>query len=479
MRLEFNAPNSSMYNLIPMGKDGLVVFFQAGERSGKDSTIWDFDSYNIRFERKWEKRVTIDNDMSAVDYVQNNDKLIVCFLTNQRKNNVFVKLLSLDVPTGLYQTFAFDIPDKISIAGTYCLNDNLLLLANGRNACYILVYDFKTQKLISTQTITNLPNAEIMSAFADTLTDKLHIITTTDRQKTERNLLYHVFDSKNLSLQGMMLEPASANQKLITANCISTPNGLFIAGSYNKKDERSQQSTYTNYSESAGLFITKIENGKQSFTKSYNFRKFIRQTSNNSGGQKIVSEKVDEESMNSLLIPHELMFKDGEIQLMVETFKPEFRMVAETGYYNNYYNGMSPYTRTIFEGFRFGNALTAGFDKEGNMLWTNVLGIWDVLTPYMSSRMHGIQDQEEQVWAYNNNGEVNYAVIQKDSTLTNTQMLRVEKKYPADRVLGSINGNMRFWYDNYYIAFGYQTIRNNRLKNSRRDVFYINKIAYQ
>ena len=79
-----------------------------------------------------------------------------------------------------------------------------------------------------------------------------------------------------------------------------------------------------------------------------------------------------------------------------------------------------------------------------------------------------------------NDGEINSKIIYSGDEYRDFPTTRIESSFRTDQISSSAFENLMYWYDNYYIASGYQTIKNNNLveKNKRR-VFFINKIAYQ
>ncbi len=59
-----------------------------------------------------------------------------------------------------------------------------------------------------------------------------------------------------------------------------------------------------------------------------------------------------------------------------------------------------------------------------------------------------------------------------------SQSVVLESKYRGDKVMEDLGSRMIHWYDNYFICYGYQKIKNNRISGGKRTTFYFNKLAF-
>ena len=59
------------------------------------------------------------------------------------------------------------------------------------------------------------------------------------------------------------------------------------------------------------------------------------------------------------------------------------------------------------------------------------------------------------------------------------QNISIESKFKGDKVMEDLGSKMIHWYQNYFICYGYQQIRNNRVSGGKRTVFYFNKLAFK
>ncbi len=86
-------------------------------------------------------------------------------------------------------------------------------------------------------------------------------------------------------------------------------------------------------------------------------------------------------------------------------------------------------------------------------------------------------DDNEAVMAYSNDGKIAWKPVKDNHT--GVSYANIETKYSKDRVTNEQNNQFTHWYDNYFLASGYQTIVNNYLPSkNQRSIFFINKIAF-
>jgi hypothetical protein len=98
----------------------------------------------------------------------------------------------------------------------------------------------------------------------------------------------------------------------------------------------------------------------------------------------------------------------------------------------------------------------------------------------LKERVSTLTVGNEMVMAYNNDGEVVYKVLNDSSTVTEIDKIKVESLYPNDKIMNNSSSNITHWYQNYFLAYGLQVIKNNALANkSKRVVFYMNKISFE
>ena len=183
-------------------------------------------------------------------------------------------------------------------------------------------------------------------------------------------------------------------------------------------------------------------------------------------------------SMNYKILLHDVKYFNKQFLLTFETYFPEYRTVSNNTY--DYYGRLVPNTYTVFDGFRYQKAFVLSFNGSGKLLWENSMQMINILEDVLKEKSELMPFPDEMLIATLNDGEINSKNIFSKDEYSDFPSSRIESNYRTDIITSSSPEELYYWYDNYFIAFGYQQIKNNTLveKNKRR-VFYINKIAYQ
>jgi len=85
----------------------------------------------------------------------------------------------------------------------------------------------------------------------------------------------------------------------------------------------------------------------------------------------------------------------------------------------------------------------------------------------------------EIVLAYSSEGKIAYKIIKEKETVDEISYSTIDTNFNNDELTSDTGNGLELWYKNYFIAYGYQSVRNNSMVDNKRAVFYINKIAFQ
>jgi hypothetical protein len=186
----------------------------------------------------------------------------------------------------------------------------------------------------------------------------------------------------------------------------------------------------------------------------------------------------DKYSIDFDLLLHDIIQKDSRFYFIAEAIYEEYHTVTNT--YYDYYGRPVPVSYSVFDGYRYFNAFITCFDQDGKKLWDNGMEIFNILSFDLKNRVNTYFINDEIVMAYNREGKIAVKIIKGHEVIESVEYYQLESTYVNDKIMKDTKSNMIFWYDNYFIAYGFQTIKNNSLiRNSKRGVFYINKVAFQ
>lgn len=170
----------------------------------------------------------------------------------------------------------------------------------------------------------------------------------------------------------------------------------------------------------------------------------------------------------------------GNHVFVAEAFRPiyhtETRM--EYGYYG-YYRSY-PVSYTIFDGYDFFSEILLAFDEEGELQWHNTVRFDNELCDELWA--HGAESAayDELLVASPGRQTLRYEVFDTDGTkLLTQQEMPLDFLYGTDSFEEEYDAAMRPWFADRFFVNGFQVVQNPRLRNTRRTVFYIQKIQYE
>ena len=170
----------------------------------------------------------------------------------------------------------------------------------------------------------------------------------------------------------------------------------------------------------------------------------------------------------------------GNHVFVAEAFQPiyhtETRM--DYGYYGIYRS--YPVTYTIFDGYDFFSEILLAFDEEGELQWHNSVKFENDLCDELWA--HGLEAvvYDELLVISPAQQILRYEVFDAEGvSLLNQQMMPMDYLYSTDSFEEDYYFGIKPWFGNRFYVDGCQLVQNPRLRNTRRTVFYVQKLQYE
>ena len=82
--------------------------------------------------------------------------------------------------------------------------------------------------------------------------------------------------------------------------------------------------------------------------------------------------------------------------------------------------------------------------------------------------------------AYYTGGKIASKVIHNEETTGKIEFSLLESKYPDDKLITETRSGLVPWYDNFFLCYGFQEIKNVALEsNNKRFVFQLTKVKFE
>lgn len=489
LRVEINAKSDDeTYRLIPCGEKGVILFYKSLEAVGQEKVKWYFSLYNKDLQLLWTKSIALVNALEYNKFSGDFDTICLLFRTTDKvKDAAFnLQIIRLTLDQGVFMGNSGKFPENADVVD-FIVN---------RGIAYI---GFNVKNEPARMMIMNLQNGEqIISPLSQdevsTLTQLyldsagVRIITAIRKiiVKNQSEFLLSVFDLTGKLTSEIIINSITAEHELNALRFMPVnQREILVAGTYGSHPVQKGSSRNPMPGESTGFFFTRVYDNQQQSIIFYNFLEL-------KNANLLVAEKdiqaikkksmkknksLNEYSIDLTLLLHPLNQKNNEIILMAESFVPQYHSENFTDY--DFYGRPFTNTYSIFDGYRYGNALIAGFDKMGKLLWDNSIDIRNLVSFELNSKVNWFEQGNNIVMTYLSDGKIASKIIHNDEVVEKLDYSMVEMEYPNDKLLSETKSRMVPWYSNFYLCYGYQEIKNVALeKNNKRLIFYFNKIRF-
>ncbi len=462
------------------GKTGFIVSTRKISNEG-NQTEWKFDLYNSELEQRDVKRILLHKKQYRDESFSNEERLHSLF--KDRKGNF--TLLSIEAKNMKVSQVEGQIPKKAYLKGMAVLGDYAYFRGYLKNSPFLFSVNWKTgkQKIVPI-TISRVKTKNIRLMDFQVLEESgevfLYIKALIDK-KTSAVYINKFNDNGELLSTFNFTKSVDKNIVSLTASRLSDEKYIFT-GTYSTKSTSSSE----------GMFFCQFDHERLSFMEYYNFldlENFLSYLPERKQ-EKIEKKKKRKESrgkefaINYRIVPHEIVQLDNGYIFLGEAYYPTYR--TETYTTTTFVNGVATtttYTNTVFDGYQYTHAMMARFDLGGKLVWDQVFEMWQAYKPFYVKKFISIAEKHENSLklAFASRNKVYTKAIDYAGTITNDfESDEIETSYEGDKTKRSFS-NLIFWYDNYFLSYGYQKIKNKEDDDvkRKRNVYYMSKIRFE
>ncbi len=461
-RVEFLTTDKSIeenFDVTPLNKAGLLVTHRKDEFYKGES--WTFHSYDTTLHERWRTDFKLDDKLRPVKSYNNQQFLY--WLFEERDSDRFT-ILRLDLQHGETDIFQGKLPTEIDIYHFKVMGSMAYIGGYYRTRPVVMVFSlFDGSVKVLPYLYTE--NTEISNLDIDEVHNELTAILYTTKGRNCH------FSMKTYSYQGQLLRtteiPTDTQNSLISGKIIpfDGQNTLLI-GNYSQG--------CTQYSQ--GLFFSRIQNGEPAplqwidFGELENFFNYLKPKRKQRMIDRISRQKEEgrEPKFRYRLLVHDILNTADELIFVAEVF-----------YLNGKTNGAMQAATKLAENYSYTHAIVCGFDKKtGKLLWDNCLPI-DDLTGFELLKMVQVTEQNGKlVLAYPKDGKIHTEVIEKNKVVRQPETFEITSADIDEKITDNNQEQIASWYNSHFLVYGYQKVNSDKSNISSREVFYINKLAY-
>jgi hypothetical protein len=484
--------DSDPFTMINCRESGALVFFKTVQEVGKDSIVWSFYMFDKNLREAWNKGIGIGEDYRYVDRsCQADDSLVFILFQDARKSeDKNVVILTVNVKSGVVLEVKGLISSKATI-DHFAVDKNFafITLTNNNKEVELVRISFKTADVLQF-TLPDKEKSQILDLRPIPANNRIDIVSKMVESKTSSSMILRTFSYDGSLINSVTFEKSNSNKSFNTAEILSTGSGKgLIFGVYGNSSSRIKSSgPYDDQNPpSSGYYVAGFKDGNSLFINYFNFsefRDFFRFINGDDAvrlkKKSIDKNKNDEDKnvdLNYHFLVHPVIRRDSSFVIVGEAYYPEYHTVTNMMY--DYYGRPMPTSYSVFDGFRYSSAFIASFDSLGAMRWSNGMEMQGILTNFLNRKFMCSFDGADAVLIYNAGGALTAKTIRRNEVLDQNSSVPLAMLHVNDKVIKEYLSSIEPWYDDFFIASGYHSIRNNDLPDSRRTVFYLNKIAYR
>ena len=468
--------------IIEFGKSGFVMTSLRPKAKGNKDE-WKYVLYDSDLKISKEQSVYLDKKFYKDELYSDDERIYTLY--KDRKGNYAI--VTVDAATLKVTKVEGSVPKKSRISGMAILGDYAFFKTSIKKDSFLFSVNWKTgkKKFIP----VNIPRIHPKKVFLRNFqlmeeTNEIFLYVKAQLDKTKHDIYIVRLNDKGEKGDIFNLTK-NIDQNIIDITASKLSNGKYIfTGTYSKR--------YGGSSE--GLYFCQGQENKIDFIKFYkfldleNFLSYLPEKRQKKiEKKKAKKEKKGKEFKFSYRIaPHNVIQLEDGYLFLGEAFYPTYR--TETYYVTTTTASgavmRTPQYRTVFAGYQYTHAILSKFDKEGNLLWDEVFEMWSTSKPYYVKRFISIAEQNQNAikLAFTSYAQIFTKAIDFDGkVLEDFESEEIKMNYEGDKSKWSTS-SLNYWYDNYFIAYGRQKIKNKEDKKKvkkKRKVYFVSKIKYE
>lgn len=465
------------------GSKGFVLFARS-QTAVEGSYSWKFDSYSTDLEIAETVTIEIDTKFKLDETFRDKDNLHLLF--KGRKGAYLI--LNIDAVTLKKTETKGEFGSRTTVKGMTVLNNFAFLTTYTKGVSQILsinlenadqrffpieIEGFKSKKIV----------VESMQVSRES--NEIFVFVEAVKSKKESTTFILRMDD-NGKLKGTY-DFSQAGEEIITSATASyiSEGKYVLTGTYSKKNRHTSE----------GMFFSTIQDGEIQNISFYNFLdldNFLnylpeRKQKKIEKKKKRKNDKGKEWSVRYFLASHNIIEVDDGYIFLAEAYYPTYRQESYTT--TSFTNGIASTTthyRTVFDGYQYTHALIAKFDTSGNKEWDQCFKMYPAYKPFYVKRFINITEQKQDAvkLVYASGSSIYSKEIGFDGEITQEEESEeISTGNETDKMKRSFS-NISFWYDKYFIAYGFQTIKDEDKEKKKgigkrkRKVFFVNKVAF-
>ena len=463
-------PNEIRPLIVPMDSLGFALLDMRLNNLFDPTNVIKIIGYNTEMKQQWEESITYNKRLTLQLYEFQQGKLYLIFGNQSRKEIEFYIVSPI---SGEVQKHDFLYFDNLIIEDFTVLSNNIYVLGTLKSLPVLLGFDLTAKKVSPFPMAISAKETEVLEVFNSG--DFQISVTVSMEINRVKQILTKTFDIRTEDGEEFIVKPSEEYDLLNGKVTVLNSKDKLVIGTYGRRNRKGSQGMYV-----AGYVGNReVIKKYHRFTEMSNFFDFLSEKE-----QKRIEDRASRKAekgqnlnLKYRLLVHEAVVHNGQYVMLGEAYYPtyrteRYRKYGSRGYYYD--------NRIVFDGYKFTHAVIAAIDKRGDLVWNHSFKINDTKTFQLKERVKLLVEPNTLTLIYNIEGQIYQLQIENGEVLEEAKGVELYTKHANDQVRDSDLGQAEYWYEHYFLAWGYQKIKNNQGESDKnnRNVFYINKLSY-
>ncbi|MCK9451920.1 MAG: hypothetical protein M0Q90_09540 [Bacteroidales bacterium] len=481
---------SSSYRYELLGEQGLLLFYESNELDSIGKRKWYFSLIDTNLTEKWIRFLLLEDGMKVQKVASTNERVAI-ILTNsisKKQDAISYEIVSYNITNSKFGLLGGTFPAQAEIADAELAGDKLMIGLNLKDyLADFLLFDLKTGALTTLD--ASLDGQLLIREIGASEAQGVFVAAVKQfENKRYKADVFLAFDSRG-NLRRQYKPDGDQSHFLAAIGFAFVDNDIIALGSFERESKRAATLKDVDGNperEAIGVFYLRLKADGVMQSQFYRFNQIpnidkilaredlLRLRQLQSRGK--ITEQTE---ISFQFFKPEILNLTDQLVFAAEAFQPQYRIESRIDY--DFYGRPIPYTYTIFEGYNFFNTLIVSFDKSGNINWINGFRMENLLTFQLENHVAISKSGNELLSALFHNGSLQSKLFHVDGkAASELEKLKVDLRFPNDRLLEEHFGRIYPWYDAYYLVAGNQKISNNRLRiTNPRSVFFLQKLVFE
>ena len=476
------------------GDQGGMMVYETEKTDDKKNKLWDFVTLDTSLYELRSDLIGVPGSLKLFDAKSSRQWAAFVFVDEKpsKSDSVAFWVLSYHILDKKFDTIVDKMPERTSLQSIALVDGTLMFSVNGKSGNgFLSQYDLGSHYH---RTITpHIGNDYVLFQFA--AMPETHEFVLAAREFVEKRYkatCFFVYSQDGALLQSHRYENGENAGLGRMCFAFDAAHQLVVYATLERESNKkvTAEGMTEDFSKMAvGVVWIKFATGG-TLTKTYLFKNLpdIDQALTSSDRLRVREETLrmkqgkkreKGEITFQFYVPRLVEFGGNQV-FVAEAFQPVFHTETrmEYGYYGYY--GNYPVSYTVFDGYDFFSEVLLAFDEEGELRWHNTVRFDNDVCGELSAHASESVTHDELVVCSPSHNTLRYEVFDTDgSRLLNQQTTPLDFLYGTDSFDEEYYADIFPWFGNRYLIHGCQIVRNPAMRNTRRTVFYVQKVLYE